>query len=101
MPSIACSTPATLHTATALPSPASKCVAEPGGSSFSEPTFTNPMFSFLYHEGRDNPALRRYDGRALAAQLGPWFHLLKSVPELHRTPWGAPQSFQYSLFEHV
>jgi hypothetical protein len=45
--------------------------------------------------------VRRYDGRALAAELGPRFHLLKGVPELHRTPWGAPQSFQYSLFKHV
>lgn len=45
--------------------------------------------------------VRRYDGRALAAELGPRFHLLKSVPELHRTPWGAAQSFQYSLLERV
>ena len=45
--------------------------------------------------------VRRYDGRALTAELGPHFHLLKSVLELHRTPWNAPQSFQYSLFERV
>jgi len=45
--------------------------------------------------------VRRYDGRALAAELGPRFHLLRSVPDLHRTPWGAVQSFQYSLFERV
>jgi len=45
--------------------------------------------------------VRRYDGGTLAAELGPRFHLLKSVPELHRTPWGAPQSFQYSLFRRV
>jgi SAM-dependent methyltransferase len=45
--------------------------------------------------------VRRYDGSALAAELGPQFHLLKSVPELHRTPWNAPQSFQYSLFKRV
>lgn len=45
--------------------------------------------------------VRRYDGRALAAELGRQFRLLKSVPELHRTPWGAEQSFQYSLFERV
>ena len=45
--------------------------------------------------------VRRYDGRALAAELGPRFHVLRSVPELHRTPWGAVQSFQYSLFERV
>jgi SAM-dependent methyltransferase len=45
--------------------------------------------------------VRRYDGGALAAELGPPFRLLKSVPELHRTPWDAPQSFQYSLFKRV
>jgi 2-polyprenyl-3-methyl-5-hydroxy-6-metoxy-1,4-benzoquinol methylase len=45
--------------------------------------------------------VRRYDGLALAAELGPGFHLIKNVPELHRTPWNAPQSFQYSLFERV
>ena len=45
--------------------------------------------------------VRRYDGGALAAELGPQFRLMKSVPELHRTPWSAPQSFQYSLFKRV
>ena len=45
--------------------------------------------------------VRRYDGSALAAELGPCFRLLKSVPEVHRTAWGAAQSFQYSLFERV
>jgi SAM-dependent methyltransferase len=45
--------------------------------------------------------VRRYDGSALATELGPRFRLLKSVPELHRTPWNAAQSFQYSLFERV
>jgi 2-polyprenyl-3-methyl-5-hydroxy-6-metoxy-1,4-benzoquinol methylase len=45
--------------------------------------------------------VRRYGGRALAAELGPQFDLLKSVPEMHRTPWGAQQSFQYSIFRRV
>ena len=45
--------------------------------------------------------VRRYDGNSLAAELGPRFRLRKSVPELHRTPWNAAQSFQYSLFERV
>ena len=45
--------------------------------------------------------VRRYDGGALAKELGPQFRLLKSIPELHRTPWNAPQSFQYSLFKRV
>jgi hypothetical protein len=45
--------------------------------------------------------VRRYDGPALAAELGPGFALLKDVPETHVTPWGARQSFQYSVFRHV
>ena len=45
--------------------------------------------------------VQRYDARALTAELGPHFSLLKSEPETHITPWGKPQSFQYSLFEHV
>lgn len=45
--------------------------------------------------------VRRYDGSALAVELGSRFELLKTVAELHRTPWGAAQSFQYSLFERV
>ena len=45
--------------------------------------------------------VRRYDGAALAAELGPRFRLKKSVPELHRTPGGVAQSFQYSLFARV
>ncbi|HSR07180.1 MAG TPA: class I SAM-dependent methyltransferase [Bryobacteraceae bacterium] len=44
---------------------------------------------------------RRYDGQALAAELGPSFELLKSVPEIHVTPGGGRQSFQYSLFRRV
>jgi hypothetical protein len=43
--------------------------------------------------------VRRYDGRALQAELGPEFRLMKSVPETHVTPWGKPQSFQYSVFQ--
>jgi hypothetical protein len=45
--------------------------------------------------------VRRYDGSALAEELGLRFRLIKSVPELHWTPWNAAQSFQYSLFERV
>jgi len=45
--------------------------------------------------------VRRYDGPTLAAELGPHFSLLKSLPEMHITPWGGEQSFQYSLLRHV
>jgi len=44
---------------------------------------------------------RRYDGQTLAAELGPPFELLKSVPEIHVTPGGGRQSFQYSLFRRI
>jgi len=44
---------------------------------------------------------RRYDGKTLAAELGPPFELLKSVPEIHVTPGGGRQSFQYSLFRRI
>ena len=45
--------------------------------------------------------VRRYDGPQLSLELGPGFELLKSVPEIHLTPWGKPQAFQYSLFRRV
>jgi 2-polyprenyl-3-methyl-5-hydroxy-6-metoxy-1,4-benzoquinol methylase len=45
--------------------------------------------------------VRRYDGQMLAAELGPQFDLLKSVPEMHVTPLGGRQAFQYSLFRRV
>ena len=41
----------------------------------------------------------RYDGRSLAAALGPGFAFVKAVPEIHHTPWGASQSFQYGVFK--
>jgi SAM-dependent methyltransferase len=40
----------------------------------------------------------RYDGPSLARELGPGLALMKTVPEVHVTPWGAGQSFQYSVF---
>ncbi len=43
-------------------------------------------------------SVQRYDGPLLAKELGPTFLLLKTLPEVHLTPWGKPQSFQYSLF---
>jgi len=42
-----------------------------------------------------------YDGPMLAAELGPRFALLKSEPEIHVTPKGGRQSFQFSLFKRV
>lgn len=40
----------------------------------------------------------RYSPEQLAAELGPGFRLVESVPELHRTPFGTTQSFAYSRF---
>lgn len=45
--------------------------------------------------------VRRYSGLTLSAELGPSFELLKSVPEVHSTPGGKRQSFQYSVFRRV
>ena len=45
--------------------------------------------------------VRRYNGQMLAGELGPHFDLLKSVPEIHVTPSGGEQRFQYSLFRRV
>jgi ubiquinone/menaquinone biosynthesis C-methylase UbiE len=45
--------------------------------------------------------VRRYDGEMLAEELGPRFALLKSEPEVHVTPGGQRQSFQFSLFRRV
>ena len=43
----------------------------------------------------------RYDATALAAELGAGLQLLKSVPEIHVTPAGTAQSFQYSVFRRA
>ena len=45
--------------------------------------------------------VRRYDAASLTAELGDGLLPQKSVPEIHRTPWGTPQSFQYALFRRV
>ena len=40
----------------------------------------------------------RYDGEGLARALGAGFRRIDSRPHRHVTPWGAAQSFQFSLF---
>jgi 2-polyprenyl-3-methyl-5-hydroxy-6-metoxy-1,4-benzoquinol methylase len=45
--------------------------------------------------------VQRYSPASLAAELGPQFALLTSESETHKTPWGAPQAFQFSLFKRV
>jgi SAM-dependent methyltransferase len=43
----------------------------------------------------------RYSPETLAAELGSRFEFVESLPQLHRTPWGSAQSFQYSRFRRV
>jgi len=43
----------------------------------------------------------RYSPETLAAELGPDFGLIEHVPESHRTPWGAVQSFNYCVFTRL
>jgi 2-polyprenyl-3-methyl-5-hydroxy-6-metoxy-1,4-benzoquinol methylase len=45
--------------------------------------------------------VRRYDASLLSAELGEGFSLMKSVPEMHKTPCGKLQSFQYSVFRRT
>ena len=45
--------------------------------------------------------VRRYSPELLTQELGPQFHLIKTILETHHTPWGATQSFQYSLFQRT
>lgn len=40
----------------------------------------------------------RYDPESLGRTLGERFELIASRLHEHRTPWGSPQSFQFSLF---
>jgi SAM-dependent methyltransferase len=43
----------------------------------------------------------RYDGPALAAELGSAMTLIRETRETHVTPWGKSQSFQYSLLRRA
>jgi len=45
--------------------------------------------------------VQRYDGLALEDELGDSFSRIKTVPAIHKTPWGHPQSFQYSIFHKL
>ncbi len=42
--------------------------------------------------------VQRYDHVALGKALGAAFELVHRQPHHHVTPWGAPQSFQFSVF---
>jgi|UPI00041E7D45 SAM-dependent methyltransferase len=41
--------------------------------------------------------VRRYDPASLSRTIGPEFELIAAEPHRHATPWGAAQSFQFSV----
>lgn len=45
--------------------------------------------------------VQRYNAQTLSEELGAEFVLLKSESELHVTPWGARQPFQFSLLKRI
>jgi SAM-dependent methyltransferase len=45
--------------------------------------------------------VQRYSAQTLARELGTGFSLVKTIDEMHTTPWGKPQAFQYSVFRRV
>jgi 2-polyprenyl-3-methyl-5-hydroxy-6-metoxy-1,4-benzoquinol methylase len=45
--------------------------------------------------------VRRYDPAAIATELGADFEPLDDWREIHLTPWGAEQRFQWALFKRV
>lgn len=45
--------------------------------------------------------VRRYDGAGLAREIGTPFERVRTIAVSHVTPWGKPQSFQYSVFRRV
>lgn len=45
--------------------------------------------------------VRRYDAAGFAAELGPDFELVEAARELHPTPFGTTQAFQYARFRRL
>lgn len=45
--------------------------------------------------------VQRYAPDALAEELGPRFELVEARQHMHTTPWGSPQSFQYSRLRRL
>jgi len=46
-------------------------------------------------------AVERYDSRTLSNELGRDFELLEDWREMHQTPWGSGQSFNWCVFRRV
>ena len=45
--------------------------------------------------------VRRYDGDAMASELGAEFHLVEAWRQAHITPWGTEQAFQWGAFRRA
>ena len=45
--------------------------------------------------------VERYSAASLSTELGEGFELLESVNDIHRTPWGAEQTFLVCRFRHT
>lgn len=43
----------------------------------------------------------RYDAASLGKTLGEGFEQVRTQPHMHVTPWGATQSFQFSVFRRI
>jgi ubiquinone/menaquinone biosynthesis C-methylase UbiE len=43
----------------------------------------------------------RYDAASLSRTLGPAFVCVSTQRHIHTTPWGAPQAFQFTVFQHT
>jgi hypothetical protein len=41
----------------------------------------------------------RYSPEEIQRQLGPYFQLIETEPEMHVTPWGKHQSFVYCMLQ--
>jgi SAM-dependent methyltransferase len=69
-----------------------RATLKPGGSAIIA------TFSLDGPERCSGLPVRRYSPESLAAELGADFRLVESASELHSTPTGSTQSFQYSRF---
>jgi len=45
--------------------------------------------------------VQRYDSATLSQTIGPAFELIAELPHQHVTPWGATQSFQFSVLRRM
>jgi len=46
-------------------------------------------------------SVQRYSAEMLAGELGPDLRMIESIPHVHTTPWGSPQSLVYCRFQRL